>query len=111
MKHSIHVSTLHAFSRVGDFPTRSPPPPSLDSSPAPKHNMCSIYSGLLLVTRRGVYAYSHAELKIIPLHIQVYQVAKGGEGRGKFDMFGPQTATSGRIRSSIFFLIACAFED
>lgn len=25
--------------------------------------MCSIYSGLLLVTRRGVYAYSHAELK------------------------------------------------
>lgn len=37
------------------------------------------------------------------IHIQVYQVAKGGEGRGKFDMFGPQTATGGRIRSSIFF--------
>lgn len=46
--------------RVEEFPTRFPP---LDSSPAPKHNMCSIYSGLLLVTRRGVYAYSHAELK------------------------------------------------
>lgn len=49
------------FSRVGEFPTRPPPPPLTQASP--KHNMCSIYSGLLLVTRRGVYAYSHAELK------------------------------------------------
>lgn len=50
------------FRVLGSFQHVSPPS-SLDSSPAPKHNMCSIYSGLLLVTRRGVYAYSHAELK------------------------------------------------
>lgn len=54
--------SAYLFARWG-LSNTFPPPPSLDSSPAPKHNMCSIYSGLLLVTRRGVYAYSHAELK------------------------------------------------